>query len=200
MLYHTALPSLYSTELPTHTGTLRGGSTLKRRLHQELAAASRSHRATVELSRRATLTAVVRSPTVAVTNLSLLLLLLLCLILILQLLPTLGLGGGRVLSCNSNLRVPCIGFESILRVYDLVKFSLSVLCRLVLPTTTVAPVLIDAQGNQTNQSSVVLFYLPHGSTGTDRCKGTKPRISSNRSPASIPPASEHVSGPVDNQF
>jgi hypothetical protein len=42
---------------------------------------------------------------------------------------------GRVLSCNSNLRVPCIGFESILLGCDsLVKFSLSVLCRLVLPT------------------------------------------------------------------
>jgi hypothetical protein len=25
-----------------------------------------------------------------------------------------GIGRGRVLSCNSNLRVPCIGFESIL--------------------------------------------------------------------------------------
>jgi hypothetical protein len=150
---------------------------LKRRLHQELAAASRL----IELRRTFSPSYSYSSgpvPTVAVTNLRLLLLLLLCLILILQLLPTLGLGGGRVLSCNSNLRVPCIGFESILRVYDLVKFSLSVLCRLVLPTTTVAPVLIDAQGNQTNQSSVVLFYLPHcRSTGTDRCKGTKPRIS-----------------------
>jgi hypothetical protein len=38
-------------------------------------------------------------------------------------------------------------------VYDsLVKFSLSVLCRLVLTYSTVAPVLIDAQGNQTNRS------------------------------------------------
>jgi hypothetical protein len=66
MLYHTALPSLYSsTELLPHTGTLRldigsGGSR---------AAAVSSHRATVELSRRATLTAVVGPSYCSVTNL-----------------------------------------------------------------------------------------------------------------------------------
>jgi epoxyqueuosine reductase QueG len=112
MLYHTALPSLYSsTELPTRIpAPLRrleigsGGS-------KELAAASRSHRA-VELSRRATLQQWSGPPTVAVTNLSF------AVAMSHSYLATVANAGigwrGRVLSCNSNLRVPCIGFESIL--------------------------------------------------------------------------------------
>jgi hypothetical protein len=73
MLYHTALPSLYSsTELPTRIpAPSEAARNWKRRLHQELAAASRSHRATVELSRRATLQQWSGPPTVAVTNLEL---------------------------------------------------------------------------------------------------------------------------------
>jgi hypothetical protein len=139
--YCTSFFIQHGTPYP-HTGTLRGGSKLERRLHQELAAASRSHRATVELLAELLLQQWSGPPTVAVTNLSFAVAVAGRIILILQLLPTLGLGGVAGSCLVINLRVPCIGFESILRVYDsLVKFSLSVL----------------------------LFYLQHGSTGTDRC-------------------------------
>jgi hypothetical protein len=98
MLYHTALPSLYSTELPTRIpAPSEAARHWKRRLHQELAAASRSHRATVELSRELLLQQWSGPPTVAVTNLELCCCCCCCvagrIILILQLLPTLGLGG-----------------------------------------------------------------------------------------------------------
>jgi hypothetical protein len=52
---------------------------------------------------------------------------------------------GRVLSCNSNLRVPCIGFESILLG---VRFSSEVQSISPLSSCSppaVAPVLIDAR-------------------------------------------------------
>jgi hypothetical protein len=78
MLYHTALPSLYSsTELPTRIpAPSEAARHWKRRLHQELAAASRSHRATVNFLAELLLQQWSGPPTVAVTNLELLLLLL----------------------------------------------------------------------------------------------------------------------------
>jgi hypothetical protein len=70
-----------------------------------------------------------------------------------------------------------------------VKFSLSVLCRLVLPTTYARSTGTDrCARNQTNQSSVVLFYsyLP-GSTGTDRCARNQTEISSKTEALGIHP-------------
>jgi hypothetical protein len=103
---------------------------------------------------------------------------------------------GRVLSCNSNLRVPCIGFESILRVYDsLVKFSQSSVVLFYLHRT-VAPVLIDAQGTKLIAvlCRLVLSTYRMVAPVLIDAQGTKPRISSRPKPwHPSHPASEHVS-------
>jgi hypothetical protein len=127
------------------------------------------------------------------------------LILILQLLPTLGLGGVAG-SCLVIVTSGCL--VSVLnQSFSGVRFSSEVQSISPLSScstySTVAPVLIDAQGNQTNRSplsSVLPTDLPHGSTG--RCAGNQTEdILKDRSPGHPShPASEHVSGPVDNQF
>jgi hypothetical protein len=117
----------------------------------------------------------------------LLLLLLGVIILILQLLPTLGLWRGRVLSC-SNLRVPCIGFESLLGV----RFSSEVQSISPLSScstySTVAPVLIDAQGTKLIAvlCRLVLTYRMVAPVLID-AQGTKPRISSKTEALGIHP-------------
>jgi hypothetical protein len=165
MLY--ALPyctsSLYSsTELPTRIpAPSRGGS--KRRLHQSLLLRV----ALIELQKNFLAELLLQQwsgPTVAVTNLELFCCCCCCWAYhsYLATVANAGIGWrGRVLSCNSNLRVPCIGFESILSG---VRFSSEVQSISPLSScstySTVAPVLIDAQG-QTNQSlcRLVRTYL-----------------------------------------
>jgi hypothetical protein len=153
MLYHTALPSLYSsTELHPHTGTLRGGSTTAAPPGACCSLSSSYWNFLAELLLQWS-----GPPTVAVTNLFAVAVAG-RLILILQLLPTLGLGvaGSCLVIVTSGCLVSVL--NQSFSVYDsLVKFSLSVLCRLVLPA--VAPYAMVA-------------------TGTDRCARTKPRISS----------------------
>jgi hypothetical protein len=84
------------------------------------------------------------------------------LILILQLLPTLGLGGVAG-SCLVIVTSGCL--VSVLnQSFSGVRFSSEVQSISPLSScstySTVAPVLIDAQGNQTNRSPLSLFFLP----------------------------------------
>jgi hypothetical protein len=98
--YCTSFFIQHGTPYP-HTGTLRGGSKLERRLHQELAAASRSHRATVELLAELLLQQWSGPPTVAVTNLELCCCCCWAYHSYLATVANAGIGWrGRVLSCN----------------------------------------------------------------------------------------------------
>jgi hypothetical protein len=108
-----------------------------------------SHRATVELSRRATLQQWSGPPTVAVTNLELCCCCCCCWRhSYLATVANAGIGWrGRVLSCNSNLLVSVLN-----QSFSGVRFSSevqSISPLSFLPTySTVAPVLIDAQGTK----------------------------------------------------